>query len=113
MFVGQSASLSVLLHVRLSVTLTHVFGGAVRLLLFDLTLYGRDVRRTTGLEGGARSWQKVDVCRIKGWCSEKVSCLKRTVSVWLSVLTDAEPPGDVAFTADGPPVERLPLLHSP
>ena len=45
--------------------------------------------------------------------SEEVSCLKRTVSVWLSVMTDAEPLGDVAFIADGPPVERLPLLHSP
>ena len=54
MFVGQTASLSVLLHVHLSVTLTHVIGDAVRLLT-SLTHDGRDVRRTVGLEGGVRT----------------------------------------------------------
>ena len=52
-FVGQSASLSVLLHVHLSVTLTHVIGDAARLLT-SLTHGGRDVRRVVGLEGGVR-----------------------------------------------------------
>ena len=66
-----------------------VFEDAVRMLMFDLTPV------------------------FEGWCSEEMSCLKRTVSVWLSVMTDAEPLGDVAFIADGPPDERLPLLHSP
>ena len=47
----------------------------------------------------------VRMLMFEGWCSEEVSCLKRTVSVWLSVMTDADFLETCGFYSDGPPVD--------